>query len=176
MTIPSPPRPGGERKQIFLSLAAISLIAFASVGCFSRGGIIAGHGYSDDRYTYWSEPWAPKTISLIDTRTDETIWSVDVPVGKQLVVRFREGKGEGEHMPDLMQWGLMERGAMFGGLDNQMPAPDRFTRKLEMSLRPRPESAEEETPTSSAPGGEENTAEAPAAESPSEAATDDGSE
>jgi len=139
-----------------MAAAALALLAVGVIGCgyFNRGDTIYGHGASNERFTYWSEPWAPKTISLIDTRTDQTLWSVDVPVGKQLIVRFRKGKGEGEHMPDLMQWGLMDRGRLVGFkpmvFDNEIPAPDRFARKLEMTLRPRPEPSPEEMSEASA--------------------------
>lgn len=104
-------------------------------GCYGEGGT----GFSIDRYTYISTSWNPKTVSLVDTRVGETIWSVDVPVGQQLVVGFYVGKGGTPQMPDLMYWGLMEGGAGGGATPNRMPVPPYSARLIELTFRPAPE-------------------------------------
>lgn len=109
--------------------------AALTLGCLGEGG----PGYSADRFTYISNEWRPWTVSLIDTRTGETIWTVDVPVGQQLAVGFRPGTGPNEIRPDLMEWGLMPAGRRGGSLPNVVPVPDRFSRRLETTLRPAPE-------------------------------------
>lgn len=117
-----------------LSLAALSLGALA--GCYSPGG----PGYSGlAPLTYHSTEMSPKTVSLIDKRTGETVWSVDVPVNQQLVIRFRENMNEGSFMPDTMLWRVMEKGRWTGNLDNEIPAPPRYARRVDMTLRSRPE-------------------------------------
>lgn len=104
-------------------------------GCHSPGG----PGYSADRYTFESHEWQPYTVTLLDTRTGETVWSVDVPVGQQLVLGFRKGTGPNEFKPDMMEWELMPAGRRFGTRNNQMPVPPAQARRIEPSLRPTPE-------------------------------------
>jgi len=96
-------------------------------------------GMSLDRYTYESTPWRPWTVNLIDTRTHETIWSAEVPPGKQLVVVFRKGKGPTPENPDLMTWEITEAGRRFGAQSNKLPVPPRQARLLAPTLRPAPE-------------------------------------
>ena len=112
-------------------------MSMALTGCFFEGG----PGWSADRFTYQSTSWNPKTVSLIDTRTGETLWSVDVPVDQQLVVAFVQdgADNDDETMPDLMKWQIFDAGKLFGNLENRMPVPNRHARLLELALRPAPE-------------------------------------
>ncbi len=117
-----------------LSLAALSFGALS--GCYTP----QGPGYSGlAPETYISTSLSPKTVSLVDKRTDETVWSVDVPVGKQVVIIFREGQNEGAFMPDTLLWEVMDAGKKFGKLDNEIPSPPRSSRRVDMALRPAPE-------------------------------------
>lgn len=95
--------------------------------------------YSADRFTYVSTSWEPKTVSLVDTRTGQTIWSVDVPVGQQLVVGFSRGTGPNEFNSDEIVWGLMPAGKKGGTRDNRMPCPPSSVRRIDMAFRPAPE-------------------------------------
>jgi hypothetical protein len=105
-------------------------------GCYYPGG----PGYSADRFTYESTTWQPWTVTLQDTRTGQDFWSVEVPVGQQLVVGFVKGEGlEDEFVPDLMQWQLMPIGNRFGGLENSIPVPPANARLLLPRLRKAPE-------------------------------------
>lgn len=104
-------------------------------GCNSPGG----QGFSGDRFVYRSDEWQPWTVSLIDTRTGESVWSVDVPVGKQLIVGFRRGAGPNEFKPDMMYWGISENGRAISRQSNQLPVPSATSRLLEPVLRPTPE-------------------------------------
>ena len=72
-------------------LASLAL----SAGCYYEGGPLR----SIDRVTYVSTSWSPKTVTLIDTRTGESMWSVDIPVGQQLVIDFNA-----ETRGDNTQW------------------------------------------------------------------------
>ena len=99
---------------------ALLVLGLASPGCYLPGG----NGFSNDTHTFQSTSWNPVTVSLKDTRTGQDIWSVDVPVGKQLVMHFRDGDGvEGSGMPDVMEWEIMDNGEMFGQLNNTIPVP-----------------------------------------------------
>lgn len=91
-------------------------------------------------FTYWSEPHMPQTVELIDLRTGETLFAVDIPPRQQLVVKFKKNHNQkDEWMPDIMKWDLMPRGNKFGKLDNSMPVPPSFSRRLDVSLRDIPE-------------------------------------
>lgn len=121
-----------------LILAAIATGAgLAFTGCAGEHGAI----WSDDRYVFASRAWEPKTITLIDTRTGEAVWSVDVPVGQQVIVSFSKGTGPNEYKPDEIVWGLAPEGRNTGGRNNRMPCPGRESRRLDMTLRPTPELA-----------------------------------
>lgn len=114
---------------------AIAVFCGVGTGCHSPGG----SGYSADRYTYVSTEWQPYTISLVDTTTGETVWTVDVPVGKQLFMSFRKGSGPNSYRPDMMDWEIEIAGRMFGTPNNQIPVPGRATRRVDVELRPVPE-------------------------------------
>ncbi len=119
---------------VIASAAALSGVGGLG-GCHTPGGI----AYSADRYTYVSTEWQPYTISLVDTTTGETVWTVDVPVGKQLFMAFRTGSGPNEFRPDMLDWQIEEAGRLFGTPRNQIPSPGRNTRRVEVELRPVPE-------------------------------------
>lgn len=117
-----------------LTLVCLSASALVG-GCNSPGG----QGFSSDRFVYQSDEWQPWTVSLIDTRTGENVWSVDVPVGKQLVMGFRKGVGPNEFKPDMMYWGITENGRSVSRQSNLLPVPGSMSRRLEPVLRPTPE-------------------------------------
>ncbi len=109
-------------------------------GCYSEGG----PGYSAGQHAYVSTSWQPKTVTLRDTRTGEAFWSIDVPVGKKLVVQFKENAAEngqtfGDATPDLMLWDLMAPDEDFGPLGNKIPVPPKQARRLDLTLRATPE-------------------------------------
>ena len=99
----------------------------------------SGPGYSGDVHTYVSTAWRPWTVTLVDTRTGEAVWSTDIPVDQQLVVRFRKGAGPSEELPDLMDWGLMKAGTYYGHRKNRLPVPGRDARLLRPTMRAVPE-------------------------------------
>lgn len=121
-------------------LAAATILASLalSAGCYYEGGPLR----SIDRFTYVSTSWQPKTVTLIDTRTGESMWSVDIPVGQQLVIDFNSSTREADNtqwLPDDAQWDLMPDNRRHGTLHNKMKVPPRQARRLDVSLRPVPE-------------------------------------
>lgn len=119
-----------------LLLGAIASLPLIAGGCwYSQGGT----GFSKDEHVYVSTAWRPWTVTLVDTRTGEAVWSADVPVDQQLVVRFRKGDGPSDELPDMMDWGLMDAGEWYGNRDNRLPVPGRDARLLKPTLRPTPE-------------------------------------
>lgn len=118
--------------------AAFALAAAAAVigGCYSEGGT----WWSEDQQVYISRPHQPWNITLKDTRTGQDVWTVEVPVGKQLVVHFVKGAGTTDsYTPDLMEWAIMDDGAEFERLDNTLPVPPANARRIDTALRTGPE-------------------------------------
>ena len=116
-------------------LAALTASCLALPGCYREGGNL----WSDDTHVYVSTSWQPKTIAIVDTRTEEVVWSIDVPVDQQLVISFDDGGGKGQTTPDLMEFGVMDAGNWSGGLGQSVSVPDFDNRRIDMSLRAAPE-------------------------------------
>lgn len=127
-------------------LAAASLLPVALSGCAGSGLAYrtyhdeGGTGASEDKFVYVSRPHEPKTITLVDTRTGESLWTMDVPVGRKLVLDFEEGEApDTPNRPDLMRWELMQDSDLLGRLTNAMPVPNADSRRLDVTLRTSPE-------------------------------------
>lgn len=119
-------------------VAGLLVAAGAGVtGCYAPGGM----GYSNDTYTFTSEPYSPKTVFLKDIRTQQTLWTYEVPVGRQLVVSLISGPDQAKSMPDTMRFGEMKPGDSFGSLANSMPIPGVTSREIGFELRKIPEFA-----------------------------------
>jgi hypothetical protein len=122
-----------------LSIAACTAAA-ALAGCYWEGG----SGVSLDQHPYISTSWNPYTITLRDTRTGQAFWSVDVPVGKQLVIHFRDDLGKpGTATPDSMEWDIMEPGTLSGPLMNSLAVPPFTARRIDVDRRATPELPED---------------------------------
>lgn len=120
-----------------LALTAALGAAGLSAGCYYEGGPLK----SIDRFTYASTTWQPKTITIIDTRTGETLWSVDVPVGEQLVIDFNTpaNADNAAWLPDVAEWQLFPYPTRSGQLTNTMRVPPHSARRVDVTLRPVPE-------------------------------------
>lgn len=139
------------RRLAFCTLTAalgVGVLLAGSAGCGSLatqkpGGRMA----SLDQHTYVSDTYSPKTVRLIDTRTLEEIWSVDVPVDYKLVIKFYDNTSKGNHEnPDIMRWEVFPADMWGTLLDNQMPVPAKHARRIEWELRTGPEFAPDEKP------------------------------
>lgn len=148
-----------SRSAPIVSLLAGALCLPACSNSSMEGGPLGSY----DSFTFASTTWQPKTVTLFDTRTGESLWSVDIPVGKQLRVAFREGAGPNEQKPDEMVWEIRWEGRIFGARDNKVPVPPSSARRMEMTLRSAPEMPRADLPGS--PYASANTA-APATEAP----------
>ena len=119
-------------------------------GCYpgySPGGSMA----SLDEYTYESTNDTPKTVKLVDWTTNTTIWTVDVPVGKELVCRFYdEHDTKNATRPTLMRWGMFDRGHAAGELHYAIPAPDAAHRRMDVEFRKNPDALPPPEPAATA--------------------------
>ena len=74
------------------SFPAALLLAFLAAGCYAPdGGILPS---SNATFTYYSTTESPKTISIIDVRSEESFFSMELRVGKQLTFMFFDGRGD----------------------------------------------------------------------------------
>lgn len=121
---------------------ALALTAGLSLmGCSIASHSEGGGQNSTDTFTYVSTAYQPKTITVLDTRDGEELWSVDVPAGEKLVVQFLEGRAKKAtpENPDVMKWGIGKATKSRLSLRNSMPVPPASARRIDMSLRATPE-------------------------------------
>jgi hypothetical protein len=107
-------------------------------GCntYKPGGALQSH----DTFTYFSEAHTPVTVTVIDTRTKEAIFVNEVPVGKQLVIRFYDEQNDSNVVrPAAMRWEVMPLGQTGGELDSVMAVPGPDARRVDVAFRKAPE-------------------------------------
>jgi hypothetical protein len=129
-------RRGQRMAARFFLLAGLALLAAS--GCHNpQGGIMP---YTGGTTTYYSTEQYPCTITLVDTRTGEPFFTLEVPVGKQLTLDFREGEGDDAvNTPDLMRYEVWPIGTAVGTLRNAQTVPDRWSRRIDVDYRRAPE-------------------------------------
>ncbi len=124
-----------------LTLLALAALLSGCYSSFSPGG----NSFSNNHFTYASDAWSPKSVELIDTRTGQTLWSVDVPVGKKITMKFERNLGQAEtSFPDRMTWVVQNLKSNSWRGKQEMIVPGRDARLVELSIRPAPEYPEEQ--------------------------------
>ncbi|MFU8829200.1 MAG: hypothetical protein ACNA8P_07165 [Phycisphaerales bacterium] len=118
-------------------LACAALLSASTLGACMGGNTFSGRSGAGERYE--STSYSPKTISLIDTRTGEVAWSVDVPVGQAVQLTFSEGTGPNEFRPDEIRWEIAPIDRRIITPMNRQPCPPAYARRLDLTLRPTPE-------------------------------------
>jgi hypothetical protein len=108
------------RQGWFLPFLVVSLAAIT--GCYAPDG---GFNPTSGRgFTYESTSMRPLTVSVIDTRTEEPFFTMEIPPGKQLTFSFKEGGGDDPvYTPDRMNYSVWDNGVTTGHLDNQLTCP-----------------------------------------------------
>ncbi len=120
-----------------VSLACtLGLAGVLLAGCHSPGGA----GYTGASQTYESTVWAPKTVTVMDIRTNEPVFQMEIPVGQQLSLQFVEDDGDDPvYTPARMRYQLWEAGRNFGNLESSMTVPGAESRKVIVDVRQGPE-------------------------------------
>ena len=139
--------------------AAVALAAAATlplVGCYA----------SQDKYPFESRTWSPKTVVLIDTRTEEELWRYEAPVGTTLTLKFASGDEDNLEFPDEMRWEVKsDIGTEFSD-EGEVPAPPEGVRRVDWYLRPAPEYPKPDAPRAEPTPLPNPEPEEPAAEDP----------
>jgi hypothetical protein len=117
-----------------LSVAAALILA----GCYSpSGGLVKRFGVAN---TYYSTESRPATVTIVDTRTEEPFFTIEIPVGKQLTLDFKEGEGDDPALtPDLMVYQVFDLGTSIGKLRNSLTVPNSYSRRIDVDYRQTPE-------------------------------------
>lgn len=99
--------------------------------CYKQGGTFS----SEDLFTYHSTIDTPKRITVMDLRSKTPIWTVDIPVGQQLVMDFSDNYFKNDPTyPAQMRWALMKLGKLSGQLPNSMAAPPSYARRVDVEF------------------------------------------
>lgn len=128
-------------RRLFIPLVLLG----AMISLLSAGGCISqllsnspGGGLrSTDSFTYISTPFEPLTVTLYDNRDSEPLWTVEVPVGQKVTVRFLENRAEDgtNRRPDVMQWEIYDQDKRRSDLTNTMAVPSAGSRLLKVAIR-----------------------------------------
>ena len=119
------------------TMTFLSLLLASATGCtmYTPGGNPFFNG-PESAATYQSTEEHPKTVTLIDTRSGEYLFVMEVPVGKKLVIDFIKDAGDNEVLtPDLMMWEVFPKNINYGPLSNSMTVPNGWSRRLDVTLR-----------------------------------------
>ena len=96
--------------------------------------------YTGASQTYFSTEMIPKTVRVVDLRTNEVVFTMDIPTGKQLSIKFVEGGGSDPvYAPDTMLYQVFDLGTQTGKLRNAMNVPTASSRRVDVTLRTGPE-------------------------------------
>ncbi|MBX3388679.1 MAG: hypothetical protein KF691_04410 [Phycisphaeraceae bacterium] len=117
---------------------SLALLTFSGCNVYRPGGSMR----SNDTFTFISNEYYPVTVTIVDVRTNEPIWTADVPVAKQLTLRFHEAQfPDNPANPDSLQWRFFERPTRAGELNSVMACPDKYSRRMDVTIRKTPEYA-----------------------------------
>jgi hypothetical protein len=121
-------------------MLSLLLASAMLAGCHSpRGAILT---YSGGSATYQSTELMPKTVTIVDTRTEETVFTMDIPAGRQLTVQFFRDQGDDPvRTPDLMMYEVFDLGTRVGKLRNSLTVPNATCRRVDLDFREGPEAA-----------------------------------
>jgi len=121
-----------SRRVHTFAFAAIGALAIA--GCHSpKGGWMPFTGGS---HTYASYETRPATITILDLRTMDEIFTMNVPPGKQLTLDFKDGEGDDPvYNPDLMRYEVFDLGTETGKLRNTLNVPPANARRIDVTYR-----------------------------------------
>jgi hypothetical protein len=113
--------------------------------------LLGGCGYmadgnplsSREEFNYRSTSTMPQTVVLRDLRTDEVLYTWEVPVNKKLYVRFLTNKAQPmtESNPDQCEWLIYSIDRWNPPLENRLRfnVPPNNSRRLDLYERPSPE-------------------------------------
>jgi hypothetical protein len=120
----------------FRASVLATVIGASLSGCYAPnngGGVFSMTG---GPCTYYSTETMQKSVTMVDVRTNEMLFSIDLPPGKQLTMVFEEGAGDDPvYRPDLMRYEVFELGTTGGKLHSELTVPNAASRRVDVSVR-----------------------------------------
>ena len=109
-------------------ITALLILPLAACQIYKPGGNAWFEGPTS-AMTFYSTEDSPKTVTLVDIRSGERVFIMEIPAGKQLVLDFVGDNGDDPvNTPDLMKWEVFPIGTGYGALSNAMTVPNRWSR------------------------------------------------
>ena len=107
---------------MFRQIVALGLgaaLTLAMTGCYSPGG--GAFDFTGGSQTYYSTEARPTTFTLVDSRTNEILFAMEIPPGKQLTIDFDEGGGDDPVLrPDILKYQIFDIGTSHGKLRSSL--------------------------------------------------------
>ncbi|MCA9290363.1 MAG: hypothetical protein KDA25_04490 [Phycisphaerales bacterium] len=102
-------------------------------GCYTPdGGFWPRTGAAQ---TYYSTERQAKVVTIVDTRTNEAVFTAEIPIGHQLTLDFVSNRGDDPVMsPDLMRYAIWPKGKTTGTLRNSQSVPSADSRMIVVDL------------------------------------------
>jgi hypothetical protein len=128
----------------FAALALTLMSTLFGVGCTMHdGGYMPSAAGTWSPMTFQSTAAVPKTVAIVDTRTGETVFELDIPLGKQLSIEFfkyRTSRNDGPSRkdggpPNYMKYTVHALGRTTGFLDETVDLPAAWNRRLDVFMR-----------------------------------------
>ena len=117
-------------------LTAAGLCAAASLSACQTpdgGGMFAS---TKGPSTIISTETMQTSVSMVDLRSGEVFFAMDVPPGKQLTWQFHKDEGDNTvYTPDLMRFEVREIGKKSGKLHNAMTVPGATSRRVDVDAK-----------------------------------------
>jgi len=111
----------------------LATLAFAT-GCHTPSG--GWMPYTGGSSTYYSTETSPKTVTIVNLTTNEEVFSLDIPAGKQLTFDFVSEAGDDEvYRPDLMRYAVWDIGTTMGKLNRSLTVPNAASRRIDVAIR-----------------------------------------
>lgn len=116
-------------------LAVAGVVSMSSVmgGCHAtnNGGGLAS--YSGGPQSIASTEKIQKSVRMIDLRSGEVFFAIDIPPGKKLTYDFDSGDGDhAVYTPDIMRYEVKDADDQFGKLGNAMTVPNAASRRVDV--------------------------------------------
>lgn len=131
-----------------LALAPVAGLAACLIGGLSacnthkpnNGGGVFGH--AGGPVTIQSTEITQKSVRMVDMRSGEVFFTLDIPIGKQITFDFDRGDGDDAvYTPDIMRYEVKDIGDSNGKLKNSMTAPNAESRRIDVFVTQSPQYA-----------------------------------
>ncbi|MDX2131160.1 MAG: hypothetical protein SFY69_03795 [Planctomycetota bacterium] len=125
-----------------------TLASLTTLASLAAAALVGGCRSGSETYVFPSTPHTPQTVTLVNTRTGERLWSQEIPAGSQLNMTFvrsyQSAEGDGY---DELRWSLTPLGRPVGNAftnsassrTSSMRVPPPSERRLDVDVRPGPE-------------------------------------